>query len=135
MKTTLYITAKMSILIITLFLGFQIQLVMAKSPTSSGTAKSTSDISALAPVTPKEATFEDGVPEKAPSMVSIAPTPPKEASFEYDDSSHEISTELLKEVAPATPAEADFNDAAPDADKDRKALRFTTPGEASFSDF
>jgi hypothetical protein len=67
-------------------------------------------------------------------MVSLAPIAPKEATFD-DDCSLDISTELLREVAPVTPAEADFNDASLDADKDINAVKFTAPLEADFSDF
>lgn len=134
MKTTINIAAKRAILIFTLFLGFQIQLVMAESPANSSPAKNTFNLSALAPVTPKEATFNDVLPEKAPAMVSLAPTAPKEATFD-DDSSIEISTELLREVAPVTPKEADFNDASPEADKNINTIKFCAPLEANFIDF
>ncbi|TRZ75684.1 MAG: hypothetical protein D4R97_02080 [Bacteroidetes bacterium] len=135
MKTIIIIAAKRAILIFTLFLGFQVQLVMAESPTNSSPTKNTLDLSVLAPVTPKEATFDDILPEKAPSMVSLAPVAPKEATFDDDDSSIEISTELLREVAPVTPAEADFNDASPEADKNINAIKFRVPLEANFIDF
>jgi len=135
MKTTIKIAAKRAILIFTLFLGFQIQLVMAESPANISLAKNTLGLSALAPDTPKEATFNDVLPEKAPAMVSLAPTAPKEATFDDDGSSFEISTELLREVAPVTPAEADFNDASSEADKNINAIKFCTPLEANFNDF
>jgi len=135
MKTTIKIAAKRTILIFTLFLGFQIQLLMAELPTNSGPAKNTLDLSALAPVTPKEATFDDVLPEKAPSMVSLAPKAPKEATFDDVDNSLEISIEFLRDVAPVTPAEADFNDASPEADKDINAIKFRAPVEANFIDF
>jgi hypothetical protein len=135
MKTTIHIAAKRAILIFTLLLGFQIQLVIAGSPSSSSPAKNTLDLSALAPVTPREATFDDILPEKAPSMVSIAPATPKEATFDDDDNSPEVSAELLKVTAPVTPAEADFNDASPEPDMDADAIKFFVPVEASFIDF
>ena len=132
MKTTIIIAAKRAMLIFTLFSFFQIQQANAKSPGTRGPAKNIFDLSILAPVTPKEATFDDVIPEKAPSMVSLAPVAPKEATF--DDSSPEISMELLKKVAPVTPAEADFNDAVVDA-KDTVIVKFNVPFEANFSDF
>jgi hypothetical protein len=135
MKTTIKIAAKRTILIFTLFLGFQIQLIMAKSPANSDPVKNTLDLSALAPVTPKEATFDDVLPEKAPSMVSLAPKAPKEATFDDVDNSLEISTEFLRDVAPVTPAEADFNDASPEADNNINAIKFRAPVEANFIDF
>ncbi len=133
MKTTIIIAAKRTILILTLFSVFQIQQVNAKSPEKTGPANNTFDISILAPVTPKEATFNDVVPEKAPSMVSIVPVAPKEATFD-EDNSLEISTELLKVVAPVTPVEADFDDAVINT-KDTGTVKFNVPIEASFSDF
>ena len=135
MKTTINIAAKRAILILSIFLGFQIQLVLAKSPLTSSPAKNTSDLSILAPVTPKEATFDDVLPEKAPVMVSVAPVMPKEATFNDDDISTDINSELLKKVAPVTPSEADFNDASPKADKDISIVKFRAPLEANFSDF
>jgi hypothetical protein len=135
MKTTINITAKRAILIFTLFLGFQIQLVMAKSPENSSPAKNTLGLSILAPVTPKEATFDDVLPEKAPAMVSLAPIMPKESTFDDNDSSTEISSELLKKIAPVTPSEADFNDVSPETDKEINIVKFSVPVEANFSDF
>jgi len=134
MKTTIYIAVKRAILIFTLILSFQIQHEMAKSPENSSPAKNTLGLYALAPVTPKGATFYDVLPEKAPSMVSLAPIMPKEATFD-DESSTEINSELLKKVAPVTPSEADFNDAPPESDKDISIVKFRAPLEANFSDF
>ena len=135
MKTTINIAAKRAILIFTLIFSFQIQHVMAKSPENSSPAKNTLGLFALVPVTPKEATFNDVLPEKAPSMVSLAPVMPKEATFNDDDISTDINSELLKKVAPVTPSEADFNDASPKADKDISIVKFRAPLEANFSDF
>jgi hypothetical protein len=59
---------------------------------------------------------------------------PQEATFEDDETSVEISNELLREVAPETPSEADFNDAAPEPAKDATAVKFNVPIEATFSD-
>jgi hypothetical protein len=134
MKTTMNIAATRAILIFTLFLGLQIQLVMAGSPTNSSPVKNTLDLSVLSPVTPKEATFDDVLPEKPPSMVSLAPVTPKEATFDIDDNSPEISTEFLKKVAPVTPAEADFNDPSPDEGINTCTIKFNVPLEASFND-
>jgi hypothetical protein len=134
MKTTINIAAKKAILIVSLFLISNIQLVMAKSP-STGTSRNSFDIAALAPETPKEATFDDVIPEKPPVMVSIAPVTPKEATFEDEESTPEISTEFLKEVAPETPKEADFEDAAADTDKNIQLIIFRAPVEALFVDF
>jgi hypothetical protein len=134
MKATVTTAAKRAILIVTLFMGFQVQFLMANPPSVSHPVNNSIDLSALAPVTPREATFDDIVPEKAPSMVSIAPSTPVEATFDDYDSSTEISLELLREVAPLTPAEADFNDDMPDPDLNTYTVKFTVPAEAIFSD-
>jgi hypothetical protein len=135
MKTKINIAAKRAILIFALFLGFQIQLVMAKSPENSTPAKNTSGLSILAPVTPKEATFDDVLPEKAPIMVSLTPITPKEATFDDSYSSTEISSEFLKKIAPVTPSEADFDDVSPETYKVINVVKFSVPVEANFSDF
>lgn len=135
MKTTINIAVKRTILIFSLFLGFQIQLIMAKSPENSSPAKNTPGLSNLAPVTPKEATFNDVLPEKVPAMVSLALIMPKEATFDDNDSSNEISSELLKKIAPVIPSEADFNDVPTETDKVINIVKFCFPIEANFSDF
>jgi hypothetical protein len=135
MKTTITIAAKRAVLILILFLGFQIHQAIAKSPINSSPAKSTIDLATLAPVVPKEATFDDVLPEKPPVMVSVAPVPPKEATFEEDDNGAGISNEFLREVAPVTPQEADFNDSLPETGNPSDTIKFDTPAEASFSDF
>jgi len=134
MKTIIFITAKRAILIFTLFSGFQIQLLMAESPEKNRPVKNTLDLSALASGTPKEAAFNDAIPAKAPSMVSLIFVVPNEATFDDENSSPEISTELLREVAPVTPAEADFEDSSIDNVQDTTTVKFYVPLEANFID-
>jgi hypothetical protein len=143
MKTTINIAAKRALLIFALFSGLQVQLLMAHS-VSAGPAKTTLDITTLAPVTPKEATFNDeatlndndNLPE-ARTYVNLAPVTPKEATFDDDDdyAGTGITNEFLREVAPVTPAFADFDDSVPDAAEDTVAVTFTIPMDADFTDF
>ena len=135
MKTTINISVKRAILIFTLFSGLQIPLMMASSPVNAGPAKNTLDISTLAPVTPKEATFNDNIPEER-TYFKLAPVTPKEATFEDADyASAEITSEFLREVAPVTPASADFDDSVPDAAQETVDVTFTIPLDADFPDF
>lgn len=137
MKTTINIAAKRAILILTLFSGIQISTLMAKSPGYSGPAKNNLDLPSLAPATPKEATFQDNIPEEK-SYVNLAPFTPKEATFEDDNNNNTgtgITSDFLREVAPITPDFADFEDAAPDLVNDTVAVHFRTPQNADFTDF
>jgi hypothetical protein len=137
MKTKINIAATKAILIFFLVSGLQLQYLMAKSPVNSGPSKATFELIVL-PNAPKAATFEDLVPERSTSPLSLAPIIPKEATFDDDDSSIEVSSELLKEVAPVTPAEADFNDLVPDSSKDGKDVKdvkFIVPFQTGFEDF
>ena len=134
MKTTLNIAAKRAIVIFTLFSGLQVQLLMAHS-VSAGPAKNNLDYTTLAPVTPKEATFSDNIPE-ARTYINLAPVTPKEATFNDDDySENEITNEFLRLVAPVTPDVADFEDADENSVKDTAEVIFSIPREADFSDF
>ena len=63
------------------------------------------DLSILAPVTPLEADFSDVVPEKILDMTILAPVAPAEADF---DENFEYAMANLTLLAPVTPAEADF---------------------------
>jgi hypothetical protein len=135
MKTKITIQATKAILIIALISGFQIGTLMAKSPSTNIPERNAIALSDLAPVVPKEATFDDGVPEKAPSMVSLAPVTPAEATFDDSPAISEISEELIKEVAPVTPSEADFSDLSSSDEIDTDNLEFVVPFVAEFGDF
>jgi hypothetical protein len=80
-----------------------------------------------APVTPKEATFEEFSP--AAEIILLAPVTPKEASFD-DEAEIFISAGL----APLTPAEADFTDTEPISNVPVISLFPVTPSEADFTD-
>jgi hypothetical protein len=129
MKTTTLIAAKQAILIVTIFLGFQIQHGLAKSPAYNGPAKSSSEISNLVLASPKSSSVVDIVPENSLNINAFAPSLPKEASID-NENSYEITPELLKNLAPSTPAEADINDSTLQIDVNLKAVKFLVPCEA-----
>jgi hypothetical protein len=128
----IYGTKMISILLLSILSFYQ--PVYAKSPAKEITSADLSFLSTVAPVTPREATFEDLIPEKAPSMVNAAPVTPNEAGFDDEESSVEVSDSLLKKVAPRTPAESDFKDDTIITNASIRFLEFTAPAEATFSD-
>ena len=136
MKTKMNISVKRAILILTIISGFQISMLQAKSPEKIGPSLKSSDFTSYAPVTPKEAYFNDIIPEKAPVMVNIAPETPKEATFNDDDNTPVESPQFLSTLAPVTPPEADFNDSNPtdEASLVLTVARPNTPTQASFDD-
>ena len=79
-----------------------------------------------APVTPKEATFEEFMPSTELSI--LAPVTPNEASF--DDQDDDIN---ITDLVPLTPASAYFNDDGIDSYPDLKSLAPVTPSEADFT--
>ena len=83
-------------------------------------------ISMLAPVTPKEASFNDIVPEPTADVSIFAPSTPKEASFDDEvNPGTVICKNVLKNLAPVTPKEADFNNGSinPAADEDNLTVK------------
>lgn len=80
-----------------------------------------------APVTPKEATFEET--GSAAEIFILTPVTPKEAPFEEE--TEEIS---ISGLAPVTPAEADFSDSEYSLDPDLVSMAPVTPAEADFTE-
>jgi hypothetical protein len=66
----------------------------------------------LAPVTPKEALFNDAEPRPLSEIVRLAPITPREATFEdFQADGIQFSNPLiLQKIAPVTPKEAEFED-------------------------
>lgn len=113
MKTIIIRLVKQTILILTLFLGFHIPSLMAKSPAVNNPINAT-DLSVFSPVVPKTVDFNNIAPDKEMDIIGFALVVPKEATFTDEDFSSEISSKFLKQVAPETPSQADFNDYFPD---------------------
>jgi hypothetical protein len=112
-------------IIIAAALALQVNVLFADiEKTSSAPVKTESitiNMTLLAPITPKEATFEDAV--VMDNFTNLAPSVPAEASF--DDMSFEMVSALS--LAPVTPAVADFDDTA-----DYNSLAPVMPAEADF---
>jgi hypothetical protein len=69
----------------------------------------------LAPVTPKEAFFNDFEPRPLAEINRLAPFTPKEATFEdikVEINIQSISPLILQKIAPSTPKEAEFEDSS-----------------------
>ncbi len=98
--------------ILTALLGLQYNILVAGNLTSGSTINSNeitlTDLSALAPVTPKEADFSDVAPESGNNYKDLAPVTPKEADFE--EGAGMTSVNDLINLAPELPSEADFED-------------------------
>lgn len=89
----------------------------------------------LAPTTPKEADFNDIVPEiDEKNYDYLKPFTPKEATFDETDN-NEMKTSLdnlLEKLSPVTPKEADFNEIY--ELNFMKYLQPVTPREADFDE-
>jgi len=137
MKTIKNMISLISFPLFALLMGFQ---TFAANSVYSDLA-GTGTFCSLMPVTPKEATFEEGPmefltmdksPEKILNIMDFAPVTPKEASFEvvpsYDDQV------WIRQLEPKVPAEADFTDNDPDLSSNIFLLAPVNPSEADFSD-
>jgi hypothetical protein len=93
-------------LIIAALLTLHVNLLFAGNDNVAPVVKSGASISLLlnlAPVTPKEATFEDAAP--AIDVTNLAPVTPNVADFEETTDTLKINIQSLK---PVCPSEADF---------------------------
>jgi hypothetical protein len=93
--------------------------------------------SELAPVTPKEAGFNDYDLMPFPAISHLAPITPKEATFEdlYSESNILfINPEILQKIAPETPREAGFEDAENESAAVYELLAPVTPRFAEFDE-
>jgi hypothetical protein len=89
----------------------------------------------LAPVTPKEASFDEENPgfDKGLDPGSFAPTTPVTAGFDDGILTEMSLRDILHLLAPKTPKEVDFNDSA-EGIINVKNFGPVTPREASFED-
>ena len=123
--TTILLAAVLSIQISVLFAGNK-----ETTPTEN-TESASLNINQLAPVTPEEATFEEGMETVASAFdfSILAPVTPEEAGFTDIVPEKNIDLTIL---APVTPAEAEFNDIVEDPRTDLSSLMPVTPAEADF---
>jgi hypothetical protein len=66
------------------------------------------DISALTPVIPMIADFNEGAPIADISLIDLAPVTPKEACFEDETGAENVPA--IRDLAPVTQVDADFED-------------------------
>ena len=98
--TTIILAALFTLQVSVLFAGNE------STPVTSATVETTLDMTALIPVTPAEATFEEATIEVI-DFAALIPVFPMEAEFE-----DMVPVVDLGSLAPVTPAEADFSDGA-----------------------
>jgi hypothetical protein len=117
---------KATTIIIAAILSLQVNVLFAGNYEESPTVNS-----ALAPVTPGEATFEETTLTNAFTFKfsDLAPVTPGEADFSDVVPEKNIDLTIL---APVTPAEADFTDSIEGQEVDFSALAPVTPAEADF---
>jgi hypothetical protein len=125
---------KATTIIIAAVLSLQVSFLLAgNNETASGPNNESSfgTISALAPVTPGEATFEETTFTSAFAFnaTNLAPVTPLEADFSDFVPEKNIDLTIL---APVTPKEADFNDNTEDQALNLSFLAPVTPAEADF---
>jgi hypothetical protein len=125
---------KATTIIIAALLSFQINVLFAHNdePTSTLNNEAASfNMSALEPVTPAEANFEDETETNAFNfdLSVLAPENPVEADFSDVVPEKNIDLSIL---APVTPAEAEFNDDIENLAADLTSLAPVTPAEADF---
>ena len=119
--TTLFIAASLVLFFHTVFASNE------GVPASANRGMVLSSIFFSAPVTPKEAIFEEFMPSAELSV--LAPATPNEASFEDQDDDINIS-----DLAPLTPDSADFNEDGTESFPDLRSLAPVTPKEADFTE-
>ncbi len=107
-----------TIYILTAFIGLQFNTLFAAGNPETMIIKASTEIldfSTLAPLTPKEADFNDEAPAMEMNLKFLAPLTPKEATFEdvqpdENPGSVLIPQDILQKLAPLTPVEADFSE-------------------------
>ena len=103
MKTTIINSAKQTILIFALILGLQFSHAMAKSAFGEPT-KNNLVLSTMVPLTPKVSSPVYMLPDNTINLSVLAPSTPKEAAYSDADILNDPTPELLKKLAPVTPA-------------------------------
>jgi hypothetical protein len=91
----------------------------------------------LAPVTPKEAGFNDYDLPPIPAISHLAPVTPREATFEdlnSESNSLFIHPGILQKIAPETPVEAGFEDPEDEFTEGIESLAPVTPPAAEFDE-
>jgi len=135
MKTTIFILTALFVTNFTFLSAGNPKINILKvNDKSDNIALSNAD---LAPVTPKEAFFNDVEPKPLNEITPLAPITPKEAPFEENKtefSIQSINPFFLQKMAPETPKEAEFEDAAIEKTSGIDQLSPISPFVAAFEE-
>jgi hypothetical protein len=117
MKTTIYILTAFFVMNFTLLSAGNPKVIIVKANVNEKSADIAFRNAELAPVTPKEAFFNDAEPRPVAEINHLAPLTPKEATFEdikTESQIESINPPLLQKLAPQAPREAEFEDSSPE---------------------
>jgi hypothetical protein len=137
MKNTNMITMKTAY-ILAAFLGLQFNTIFAAvhyntTTISSNDAVTNVDASALMPVTPSTATFEDAAEVISSAILPSGLSPVTPAIADFSDGAPVMEAAFIN-LAPVTPKEADFNDESENNISAKQDLAPVTPVHADFED-
>ena len=135
MKTTIYILTALFMMNFSLLSAGNYKIIILKVYGKSDNIVFSN--TELAPVTPKEAFFNDVEPKPLSEINRLAPITPKEATFE--DSKAElyiqsISPLILQKIVPVTPKEAEFEDSSDEKITGVESLAPISPLVAAFEE-
>jgi hypothetical protein len=135
MKTTIYILTSLFVMNFTFLSAGNPKINILKANNKSDNIALSN--SYLAPVTPKEAFFNDVEPTPLCEIARLAPITPKEATFEdikAESNIQSINPFLLQKMAPVTPKEAEFEDDATEKITGIDPLAPSSPLAAAFEE-
>ena len=136
MKTTIqFMTVIFFLMSVTLLYAGDPKYIIVKANVNNSTRSVYH--SELAPVTPKEAGFNDYDLLPFPAISHLAPVTPTEATFEEINSESGIlfiNPEILQKIAPETPREAGFEDSENESTAGIESLAPVTPLVAEFDE-
>ena len=113
MKTVIYILTALFVMNITILSAGNPKIIIVK--VNVKTDKIFLHEAALAPVTPKEAFFNDVEPRPLAEINRLTPIPSNEATFiniKTEVNIEPVNPNLLQKLVPETPKEAEFEDTA-----------------------
>jgi hypothetical protein len=135
MKTTIYILAALFVMNFTLLSAGNPKIIIVR--VNIKTDKIHVHEAELAPVTPKEAFFNDSEPRPLYEISRLAPITSMEATFEEIQSDFiipSISPFVLQKIAPVTPGEADFEETPIESISGIDLLAPVSPMAAAFEE-
>ena len=137
MKAIIYILTAFFVMNFTLLSAGNPKIIILQVNGSTFRISYYDDYSNLAPVTPKEAFFNDSEPRPLSEINRLAPITPKEATFEEinaESGTITMNPLILKKISPVTPKEAEFEETFSESINENIVLTPTTPLAASFEE-